>query len=217
MSLRLKLLLLGLATLVLPWAGCDTRARWRGRCAKARTGSLGDGADLAASLQGRTDLLYRETPPAAPRRGDLPGRPPSAPDPEFYKPTPYDLSRLCCRRRRSSMATRRSGREAQAWTIRSRTAPPRCAILTGVHERMLYLLFEVHASTGVRCPGHRPLDPSGFGDRVWLGFEDPEGMSIRCSSARPVRGRCARAGSRARVRAAERRRSSRASGRVANR
>jgi ABC-type transport system involved in cytochrome bd biosynthesis fused ATPase/permease subunit len=63
MSLRLKLLLLGLATLVLPWAG--------GRYAREMESALRQGeADslqalaqtIATSLQGRTDLLYRATP-----------------------------------------------------------------------------------------------------------------------------------------------------------
>ena len=64
MSLRLKLLMLGLATLVLPWAGC--------RYAREMESALRDGEvdslqavsqTIAASLQGRTDLLYRQARP----------------------------------------------------------------------------------------------------------------------------------------------------------
>ena len=104
MSLRLKLLLLGLATLVLPWAG--------GRYAREMESALRQGEaeslqalaqTIATSLQGRTDLLYRAAP--APAAGPLTdahaeavqdphAQVPAEPDPNFYKPTPYDLEPL---------------------------------------------------------------------------------------------------------------------------
>jgi signal transduction histidine kinase len=50
-------------------------------------------------------------------------------------------------------------------------------ILTGVFERMLYVMLDVHDSHLVfDSPGASPLDPSTFGDRIWLGFEGPDGQ-----------------------------------------
>jgi signal transduction histidine kinase len=49
-------------------------------------------------------------------------------------------------------------------------------IMTGVHERMLYVLLEVHDGHPLfDAPGKDVLDPAAFGDRIWLGFEDPRG------------------------------------------
>ena len=60
MSLRLKLLLLGLLTLVLPWGGCQYAREMESALREAEKQSLLAMAEtLAASLQGRTDLLYR--------------------------------------------------------------------------------------------------------------------------------------------------------------
>src|SRR5579863_10084123 len=61
MSLRLKLLLLGLLTLVLPWAGCRYAREMEAALREGEQNSLQAVAQtMAASLQGRTDLLYRE-------------------------------------------------------------------------------------------------------------------------------------------------------------
>src|SRR5580658_6887260 len=64
MSLRLKLLLLGLATLVLPWAGCNYAREMESALRQGEQNSLqAVSQTIAASLQGRTDLLYRTAPP----------------------------------------------------------------------------------------------------------------------------------------------------------
>src|SRR5438552_3486489 len=61
MSLRLKLLLLGLATLVLPWAGCQYAREMEAALREGeQQASLATAQTLAAALQGRTDLLYRD-------------------------------------------------------------------------------------------------------------------------------------------------------------
>ena len=102
MSLRLKLLMLGLATLVLPWAGCRYAREMESALRQGEADSLQAVAQtIATSLQGRTDLLYREAPPApegAPAeahvdsaQGGSVAPPESATDPDFFKPTPYDL------------------------------------------------------------------------------------------------------------------------------
>src|SRR5499427_4797861 len=61
MSLRLKLLALGLATLVLPWGGCRYARQMEAALREGEQNSLQAVAQtIAASLQGRTDFLYRE-------------------------------------------------------------------------------------------------------------------------------------------------------------
>jgi len=66
MSLRLKLLLLGLATLVLPWGGCQYAREMESALREGEENSLqAVSQTIAASLQGRTDLLYRESLPPA--------------------------------------------------------------------------------------------------------------------------------------------------------
>src|SRR5579872_4843524 len=61
MSLRLKLLLLAFATLVLPWAGCRYAQEMETALREGERNSLASVAQtIAASLQGRRDLLYRE-------------------------------------------------------------------------------------------------------------------------------------------------------------
>src|ERR1700722_17157188 len=79
MSLRLKLLLLGLATLVLPYGGYEYAREMEAALRDSEPQSLQAIAQtLAASLQGRSDLLYR-TPtaaqPAPPGPKDLQGGP----------------------------------------------------------------------------------------------------------------------------------------------
>jgi hypothetical protein len=143
---------------------------------------------IATSLQGRTDLLYREAPPApegtpaeahvdsAPGGSLVP--PESATDPDFFKPTPYDLEPAAL-----SAAPLLDGyaedwpRDPAAWTHFDQDGQHRFAVVTGVHERMLYVALEVHDEHPLfEAPGSNFLDPSTFGDRVWLGFEDREGV-----------------------------------------
>src|SRR3954462_5929136 len=64
MSIRLKLLLLGFATLVLPWAGCRYAREMESALREGEQSSLQSVAQsIASSLQGRTDLLYRQSLP----------------------------------------------------------------------------------------------------------------------------------------------------------
>ena len=61
MSIRLKLLLLGLLTLVLPWAGCRYAREMESALREGEQNSLLSVAQaIASSLQGRVDLLYRQ-------------------------------------------------------------------------------------------------------------------------------------------------------------
>src|SRR5207302_565840 len=92
MSLRLKLLLLGLATLVLPWGGCQYAREMESALREGEENSLqAVSQTIAASLQGRTDLLYREAPPPA----DAPEAPPDETSGHaFLQSGPYDLKPL---------------------------------------------------------------------------------------------------------------------------
>ena len=174
MSLRVKLLLLGLATLVLPWGGCQYAREMESALREGEQNSLQAVAQtIAASLQGRTDLLYREPAPG-----------PDAADAQaaqtaraFLSSGPYDLKPLAL-----TAAPLLDGysddwpREPAAWAYFSRDEHHRFGILTGVHERMLYVLLEVHDEHPVfDAPGTNALDQASYGDRVWLGFRDSAG------------------------------------------
>ena len=187
MSLRLKLLLLGLATLVLPWAGCRYAREMESALREGEQNSLQAVAQtIAASLQGRTDLLYRETPPpgAATAQAATPPVVQTAAEAEagaaavgVPRSGPYDLKPLAL-----TAAPLVDGysddwpHDPAAWAHFSKDARHRFGILTGVYERMLYVLLEVHDEHPVfDAPGTNPLDPATFGDRVWIGFADSQG------------------------------------------
>jgi len=178
MSLRLKLLLLGLLTLVLPWAGCQYAREMEGVLRAGERQSLAaEASTLAASLQGRTDLLYRsDAPDAAAPAG------------------PNDIAAVLL-----TSAPMLDGYvdEWPAAGARARTfthPPDSFQLRAGVHDRMLYLLVDVHDRRVVfDAPQTSPLDPGVAGDRVWIGFEDSDGIEtqvfIATTSAGPVRAR----------------------------
>ena len=178
MSLRLKLLLLGLATLVLPLAGYEYAREMEAALRDGQQQSLASVAQtLAASLQGRTDLLYRgsaDTGLAAPGPTDLQAVPlPAAP---FLEGFADEWPRTSPFRRVFS------------------DGPHQLALLAGVHERMAYLLIEVRDAHVVwDAPGVDVLDPAGFGDRVWVAFTDAGGEAhqylFAASEPGPIRAR----------------------------
>ncbi|HYX73926.1 MAG TPA: ATP-binding protein [Steroidobacteraceae bacterium] len=183
MSLRLKLLALGLATLGLPWAGCRYAREMEAALREGEQTSLQAVAQtIAASLQGRTDLLYREALRPAESTQDAPAPQASGADgarsaPEWTAPGPYDLRPLAL-----SSAPLIDGypddwpREPAAWRYFSHDAQHHFGILSGVFERMLYVLLEVHDERALfDAPGSNWLDPATFGDRVWIGYEDNHG------------------------------------------
>src|SRR5207248_10213205 len=97
MSLRLRLLLLGLATLILPWGGCQYAREMESALREGEQSSLqAVSQTIAASLQGRTDLLYREAPapPDAPEAPAVPLPPGADPVRALLNPGPYDLKPL---------------------------------------------------------------------------------------------------------------------------
>jgi signal transduction histidine kinase len=160
MSLRLKLLLLSLLTLVLPWAGYKYALEIETVLQAAESESLaGMAQTIAASLQGRDDLLYRgptgERLPR-PERFDLVPIPlPGEPYLDGYIEEWPDAP--------------------GAWKYFNH-GKDRLGILTGVHERMFYALLEVRDDKLVfDAPNASALDADSLGDRVWIGFEDTTG------------------------------------------
>lgn len=159
MSLRLKLLLLGLATLVLPWGGCQYAREMESALREGSRESLNIMArTIASSLQGRTELLYRNRTYDGARSAE-----------------PLDLQALPL-----NGAPYLDGypdewpKASPAWRSVMRDKD-RLRIVSGVHERMLYLLLEVTDDRVIfDAPDTDPLDPAGYGDRVWIGFRGPD-------------------------------------------
>jgi len=178
MSLRLKLLLLGLATLVLPWGGCNYAREMELALREGEQNSLqAVSQTMAASLQGRTDLLYRETDDSAGAQSTAASEPAPAAGADRVKPGAYDLKPLAL-----PAAPLVDGypddwpNNPAAWAYFKKDEEHRFGILTGVYERMLYVLLEVHDEHPVYdAPSTNALDPATFGDRVWLGFQDSDG------------------------------------------
>jgi len=140
MSLRLKLLLLGSRRWYCPGADASTHARWIRAARRGGELTAGGLPDHRRIAPGRTDLLYRESVPPAdapdplnPRdfRPRLPAEPPE-------RPRPLALTRAPLLDGYSDdwRATFRVG-------VFRQDDRHRFAILTGVYERMLYLLLEV--------------------------------------------------------------------------
>jgi two-component system sensor histidine kinase ChvG len=177
MSIRLKLLLLGLFTLVLPWAGCRYVREMESALREGEQNSLLSVAQaIASSLQGRGDLLYRQPAPVQnPEDAQTDGERPAATGRDS-KPNPYDLRPVVL-----SAQPFLDGyveewpQNKAAWAYFARDQH-KFGILTGVFERMLYVMLDVHDEHLVfDTPGASPLDPSTFGDRIWIGFEGRDG------------------------------------------
>src|SRR5580658_2205170 len=173
MSLRAKLLLLGLASLFLPLAGYEYAREMEAALRVSEQQSLQAIVQtIATSLQGRTDLLYRvptDLALSAPGPDDLQAVPlPAAPFLDGY---------------------------ADEWPHNSpfrrvySDGPRQLALLAGVHERMAYLLIEVRdAHVVFDAPGVDVLDPAGFGDRIWVAFTDATGAPHQYLIATPEPG-----------------------------
>jgi two-component system, OmpR family, sensor histidine kinase ChvG len=159
MSLRLKLLLLSLLTLMLPWAGYKYAQEMETALRQAESESLTAMAKtIAASLQGRDELLYRG--------------PTGVQVPDHYNLVPIPLPGEPYIDGYIEEWPDAPG----AWKYFNH-GKDRLGILTGVRDRMFYALLDVHDDKLVfDAPNASPLDPASFGDRVWLGFEDTNGL-----------------------------------------
>ena len=158
MSIRTKLLLLSLATLALPWAGCQYAREMESSLRDAEQQALLAVANtLATSLQDRSDLLYRgQAAPASGTQGflaiplltepNLDGRVDDWPD------------------------------APQSWHSFESRQGDQFKVLTGSFDRYLYFRVEVKDSNWVfDADDAAALDPAASGDRLWIAFDRPEG------------------------------------------
>ncbi|MEZ5458636.1 MAG: histidine kinase dimerization/phospho-acceptor domain-containing protein [Steroidobacteraceae bacterium] len=180
MLIRTRLLLLGLTTLALPWAGCQYAREMEGALRDAEKMSLQAVAStIAVSLQGRRDLLTRDA-----------GGPGSA-----APPGPLDLEAMALRAA-PVLDGRASEWPGQTPLLRRYTAQGggRLEVRAGTHERYLYLSLRSDDDTLVFDRSDAlPLDAPRIGDRVWLGFTDRGGtlqqVFVGAAGPGPVRGR----------------------------
>lgn len=181
MLIRTKLLLLGLATLALPWAGCQYVREVENSLRVAEGQSLLAVAQtIATSLRGRRDLLYRGVD--GPRSHEPAG-------PYDYVPVPL------------ASAPQLDGRgddwpqATPTWRhFRGSHDSDRLEVLVGTHERHLYLLIVAPGDQLVLDAGDAAaLEPSASGDRVWIVYGTPAGaqeqMFVSSSSTGAVRAR----------------------------
>ena len=160
MSLRLKLLLLGFATLVLPWEGTRYAREMESALREGEQDSLSAVAQsIASSLQGRTDLLYRDAD-APQALGPFDLQPIVLTTQPFLDGYPDEWPQ-----------------DKDAWRHYDNGSKDGFGILTGVFERMLYVLLDVRDEKVVfDAVGANPLDSNAPGDRVWVGFRGPDGL-----------------------------------------
>jgi dedicated sortase system histidine kinase len=180
MLIRTRLLLLGLTTLALPWAGCQYAREMESALRDAERMSLQAVATtIAVSLQGRRDLLTRDA--------NGPGS--AAP------PGPLDVEAMALR------AAPVLDGYADDWPrtlpLQRRFAATGAGTLelrAGTHERYLYLeLRSDDAALVFDRSDALPVEAESLGDRVWLGFTDRNGalQQVFIAAAGPgaVRGR----------------------------
>lgn len=180
MRIRTRLLLLGLTTLALPWAGCQYVREMESALRDAERLSLqAIATTIAVSLQGRRDLLTR----------DASGPGSAAPS------GPLDLEAMALRA--APVLDGLSSDWPRSLPLLRRYAAPGSATLevrAGTHERYLYLELrsDDDALTFDRSDA-LPLEPASIGDRVWLGYTDRAGalqqVFIAAAGPGPVRGR----------------------------
>ncbi len=154
----LKLLLLVLVTLVLPWDGVRYARQMEAALRQSERQDLQSLArTLAASLQGRMRLIYRY-----PALGTQPGPYDLTP---VVLPAPLYVDGYADGWPAESRLWRRYGRGAHHFDI-----------LSGVNGRMLYVLLRVTDPHLVfDAPSTNPLRPRSIGDRIWIGFAGPRG------------------------------------------
>ena len=150
------MLLLGLATLALPWAGCQYATGMESSLRAAEQQSLLAVAHaIATSLQGRTDLLYDNRDTAAARADDFETVPLTA-EPAFDGLIDDWPS------------------VKHAWRQFTGVNGDALRVLCGVHDRYLLLLLDITDSKLVfDASDAAALDSASLGDRIWLSFSAP--------------------------------------------
>src|SRR5581483_7987968 len=134
---------------------------------------------IASSLQGRTDLLYRQPAPT-------PTSDESGPDDQAAATAPSEMPKSSAYDLRPILLSSQPFIDGyvEEWPPQSRSGwkyftrgQHKFGILTGVFERMLYVMLDVSDEHLIYdAPGANPLDASTFGDRIWIGFEAPDGQ-----------------------------------------
>jgi len=176
-TLRIKLLLVSLLTLALPWGGCQYAREMETALRAAEEQSLTAVArTMADSLQGRADLLYRGNSNDTMPPGELDLEAVPLAGSPFLDGYADEWPAVAPARKYFNQGKDRLG------------------VLAGVHDRMLYLLLDVRDNKVVfDAQDADPLDPATFGDRLWLGFQDSDGaerqLFIAASSPGPVQAR----------------------------
>ena len=161
MTIRQRLLWLGLATLALPWAGCQyAREMESSLRAAEQQGLLAVAQSIATSLQGRTDLLYHSG--AAPR---------TPAGPLDFEPVPLTSDPVLDGASDDWPSVTHNWRRFDAGESRS------LRVLTGVHEHYLYVLLDVtDAKLIFDASDDAALDRDAMGDRIWLGLISQAGI-----------------------------------------
>jgi dedicated sortase system histidine kinase len=179
--IRTRLLVLGLATLALPWAGCRYAREMEASLRAAESAGLVAVAQaIATSLQGRRDLLYRGGDAgAAPGQDDAEPVPLTA-DPQLDG-SADDWPRV-----------ERAWRHYGAAPGEAAAAP--LSVLTGTHGRYLYVLLVVRDGGLVYDASDAgALVPEQMGDRIWVAFAaaagTPEAVFISGWGLGALRGR----------------------------
>ena len=172
----LKLALLLLVSLVLPWDGVRYARQMQAALRQSERQNLRSLAvTLAASMQGRARLLYRY-----PAQGTRAGADDLIPVP---LPAPIYLPGGADSWPTTGGLERRYG-----------SRPRHFEIVSGVYGRVLYVLVRVTDPHVVfDAPLADPLRRSARGDRIWLGFAGPQGHPhaefLALSGAGPVMAR----------------------------
>jgi dedicated sortase system histidine kinase len=197
MQIRTRLLLLGLATLALPWAGCQYAREMESSLRVAESQALlAVASTIATTLQGREDLLLRHasgsdanTPATAPAAATATA---SATAASTAPAGPYDFVPVPL-----GADPQLDGR-ADDWPMAPRAwrqfGQPGIRVLAGSFDRYLYLLVDAPDDELVLdASDAAALDPAAMGDRLWLGLTDPAGESLQVFisgwSTGPLRGR----------------------------
>ncbi len=155
----LWLLLLTLVTLVLPWGGVHYARQMEAGLRRGERLDLSSIAHtLAASLAGRTRLIYRFAA-------------------EARHPGPYTLTPVPLPAPINFDAYPEGWPPTRPWR-RYGSGIRHFDILTGVGDRMLYVLLRISDPHPVfDTPLANPLDRAAMGDRIWIGFGGPQGRS----------------------------------------
>jgi len=129
---------------------------------------------IAASLQGRTDLLYRQPLPV--QSPDETQSGPATVAKNDAKPSPYDVRPVLLPSQPFLDGYVEEWPQNRGAYHYYTHGQHRFGLISGVFERMLYVMLDVQDEHIVYdTPGGSPLDPSTFGDRIWIGFDGPDG------------------------------------------